>query len=71
MDLITLDINGTVLERLDSPTDEAQAGELADANGAQDDENDEDIAGPIAIAVDVNEAPANETTHATSDNPAL
>jgi exoribonuclease-2 len=57
MDLITLDINGTVLERLDAPTDEAQVGEPLDANGGDD---DEDIAGPIAIAVDVNEAPATK-----------
>ena len=54
MDLITLDIHGTVVERLDTP--------LVDANdGAPDadlqDEQDEEVAGPIVIAVDVNEAP--------------
>jgi exoribonuclease-2 len=46
VDLITLDVNGTLLERLDTP-------ELAtDA----DDEDDEPSAGPIAIAVDMNDA---------------
>jgi exoribonuclease II len=68
MDLITLDINGTVLERLDTPTDETNPGETLDTNGVED---DEDIAGPIAIAVDVNEAPVNETPPSASDNPAL
>jgi exoribonuclease II len=68
MDLITLDINGTVLERLDTPTDATNPGEPLDTNGAED---DEDVAGPIAIAVDVNEAPVNETPPSASDNPAL
>jgi exoribonuclease II len=71
MDLITLDINGTVVERLDTPADNANAGEPMDANGAED---DEDVAGPIAIAVDVNETPLNEAAPSTSsanDNPAL
>ncbi len=71
MDLITLDINGTVLERLDTPADNANAGEPMDANSAED---DEDVAGPIAIAVDVNETPINEAAPSTSsanDNPAL
>jgi exoribonuclease-2 len=63
-DLITLDISGTVLERLDTPTADAPA------DGAGDDEGDEDeVSGPIAIAVDVNEAPA-ETAEAAVDNPA-
>jgi len=64
MDLITLDIHGTVLERLDTPVDADSTAE--DATAADD---DEDIAGPIAIAVDVNEEPA--TTSATPDNPPL
>ena len=52
IDEITLDVNGTVIERLD------QTPEAAPGPGAQDDEEDEDeaVAGPIAIAVDVNEA---------------
>jgi len=49
MDLITLDVQGTVLERLDAPVE-------ADSQDDEDDSED-DVAGPIAIAVDVNEAP--------------
>ncbi|OOG50689.1 RNB domain-containing ribonuclease [Polaromonas sp. C04] len=66
IDEITLDVNGTVIERLD------QAPEAA----SQEDEGDEDdaVAGPIAIAVDVSEAEAEaeaeaKTGAATSDNP--
>lgn len=59
MDLITLDVNGTVVERLDSPV--ANAEQDLDAAGDEDDE----VAGPIAIAVDVNEAP-----EPSNDNPA-
>ena len=59
-DEITLDIHGTVIERLDDPAD-------ASDDGPVDDEADEEaVAGPIAIAVDVNEADAT-----TPDNPAL
>ena len=65
MDLITLDINGTVLERLDTPADTANADALLDANGGDE---DEDVAGPIAIAVDVNEAPASDAAPTASDN---
>jgi len=62
MDLITLDIHGTVLERLDTPQADAGAQALdADAGG----DDDEEVAGPIAIAVDVNENP-----EPSSDNPA-
>ncbi len=56
MDLITLDVHGTVTERLDVP---AQAADAADDEAEDDDE----VAGPIAIAVDVSESP-----EATSDN---
>jgi len=53
MDLITLDIQGTVVERLDAPE--------ADQPPADDtSEDDEETAGPIAIAVDVNEAPLGD-----------
>ncbi|MFM7267908.1 MAG: hypothetical protein ACKOZT_04885, partial [Cyanobium sp.] len=64
MDLITLDIHGTVLERLDTPgtTDTGAPGD-EDAG-----EDEEEVAGPIAIAVDVNETPDAGGT--TSDNPA-
>jgi exoribonuclease II len=59
MDLITLDVHGTVVERLDAV--EAAAGAEADEPQDEDDE----VSGPIAIAVDVNEAPAG-----ASDNSA-
>ena len=50
IDEITLDVNGTLIERLDSP--EAQA--TGASEEAAEDE-DEAVAGPIAIAVDMNE----------------
>ena len=49
IDEITLDVNGTLIERLDSPEAQASASEEA----AEDE--DEAVAGPIAIAVDMNE----------------
>ncbi|WP_114970091.1 ribonuclease catalytic domain-containing protein [Rhodoferax ferrireducens] len=64
IDEVTLDIHGTVVERLDTVTETADA--------AQDDAEDDDEdagAGPIAIAVDMSESEA-ETTAAASDNPA-
>ena len=51
MDLITLDVHGTVVERLDAP---AQA---APDDAPDDVDDEEEVVGPIAIAVDVNEAP--------------
>jgi exoribonuclease-2 len=57
IDLITLDVNGTVLERLDAPLPETGAEEEPD--------DDDEVAGPIAIAVDM-----NETEPAPNDNPA-
>jgi exoribonuclease-2 len=56
IDLITLDVNGTVLERLDAP--------LPDPSAEDETEDDEEVAGPIAIAVDM-----NETEPASNDNP--
>jgi exoribonuclease II len=48
IDSIALDVSGTVVERLDAAAQEVDAG--------SDDEGDEDaIAGPIAIAVDMGE----------------
>ena len=55
VDEITLDIHGTVIERLDDPADSSDDGPVEDAD---EDEEDDTVAGPIAIAVDVNEAPA-------------
>lgn len=49
MDLITLDVHGTVVERLDAPLQAVQ-----DEEESQD---EEEVAGPIAIAVDVSETP--------------
>lgn len=60
IDLIALDVTGTVIERLDSATDAMTASTTEDDGG-----EDEPVAGPIAIAVDVDEPPA-----AASDNPA-
>jgi exoribonuclease-2 len=56
VDEITLDIHGTVIERLDDPADTSDDGPVDDAE-----EEDDTVAGPIAIAVDVNEAPADAT----------
>jgi exoribonuclease-2 len=58
MDLITLDISGTVVERLDTPVAEQDVADNAD-------EDDEEVSGPIAIAVDV-----SEPTELPNDNPA-
>ncbi|NML47946.1 RNB domain-containing ribonuclease [Ramlibacter sp. G-1-2-2] len=49
IDLITLDVNGTVLERLD-----------AAAVSEEEDSEEESVAGPIAIAVDVTDTPEEE-----------
>ena len=57
MDLITLDISGTVVERLDTPVTEHDVADNAD-------EEDEEVSGPIAIAVDV-----SEPAELASDNP--
>ena len=54
IDEITLDINGTVIERLDVLAD--AAGQDAEAD---DDEDAGLSAGPISIAVDLDEAPAD------------
>ncbi|OYT90734.1 MAG: ribonuclease II [Burkholderiales bacterium PBB3] len=62
MDLITLDIGGTVIERLDAPTETSEANDDAE-------EDDEEVAGPIAIAVDVSDAPAESAP--ANDNPPL
>ena len=62
IDEITLDVAGTVVERLDTVADAAASGLTAE--GA--DEEDEDVAaGPIAIAVDMDET----ETPVAADNP--
>jgi exoribonuclease II len=57
IDEIALDVHGTVIERLDVPADAAALDDSAS------DEEEEEVAGPIAIAVDLNdsEAPAENT----------
>ena len=50
MDLITLDIHGTVVERLDTPVAAQDA-----VDSAEDETEDDEVSGPIAIAVDVSE----------------
>jgi exoribonuclease II len=59
IDEITLDISGTLLERLDAPV-------AADGDSQPgDEEGDDDIAGPIAIAVDVS---ADDSASQNGDN---
>jgi exoribonuclease-2 len=53
IDLITLDVAGTVIERLDTAPEAAAS--------AEDDSEEETVAGPIAIAVDVNETSEDNT----------
>ena len=62
IDLITLDITGTVIERLDTAA--------APQASAEDDSDEETVAGPIAIAVDVTDTGAEEagTAPAAADN---
>ena len=66
IDLITLDIGGTVIERLDAA---AQTGDAGDAVQEDDADDDSEVAGPIAIAVDVSDAPVEGAL--ASDNPSL
>ena len=66
IDEITLDIVGTVVERLDAPADEA-----SDPDSDDSTDDDDVSAGPIAIAVDMNEAEAGteSTPNAETVNP--
>jgi exoribonuclease-2 len=57
IDLITLNVHGTVLERLDTV--------VADETAQATEEDDEEVAGPIAIAVDV-----SDSAEGSNDNPA-
>jgi exoribonuclease-2 len=56
MDLITLDVHGTVVERLDTPVEGNATTDTATQTSEDADDGD-DVAGPIAIAVDVNDSP--------------
>lgn len=62
IDLITLDVAGTVLQRLD-PEASAEA-------PAEDESEEEEVAGPIAIAVDVSDATAEDAEAVPSAAPA-
>ena len=53
VDNISLDISGTVIERLDGP--------VADASEDDSGDEDEGLSAPLALAIDVNEAPGEET----------
>ena len=66
IDDITLDLHGTLLERLDDPDDTSDDGQVDDGDEADDSAN----AGPIAIAVDMSEANDSEAAVASADNPA-
>jgi exoribonuclease II len=62
VDLITLDVSGTVVQRLDSAPEATVS--------AEDDTEEETVAGPIAIAVDVTDTPEEEAgaAPAAADN---
>ena len=62
IDEITLDLTGTVTERLDTATADPAAGQ--DNQGSSEEDEDELVAGPISIAVDV-----AETQAPAGDNP--
>ncbi|QIL71557.1 RNB domain-containing ribonuclease [Diaphorobacter sp. HDW4B] len=64
IDEITLDIHGTVLQRLDDPDDAGDDGAVS-----EEDEDDDSVAGPIAIAVDVNETDAADAPQGTQAKP--
>jgi exoribonuclease-2 len=57
MDLITLDVQGTVLERLDNPDAAGLQATSDEANEDADEDSDNAMAGPITIAVELNDAP--------------
>ena len=61
-DEIALDVRGTVLQVL--------RGDAAPLPEGDDGEEEGAAAGPLAIAVDVNEAPSEESAAASTDNPA-
>jgi exoribonuclease-2 len=56
IDAIALDVHGTVLERLDTPTPAEVTGMAQDAFD-EDDDDDAAAAGPLNIAVDLSESP--------------
>ena len=56
IDDITLDIHGTVAERLDLPVDD-----VTDDGDSGEDGEDEELAAPLALAIDVDEAEGEAT----------
>jgi len=54
IDLIMLDVQGTVTQQLDAPTDSATGDNPAN-EASEDDEEDDNLGGPLAIALDVND----------------
>ena len=58
VDEITLDLHGTVLERLDDPLDTSDDGPVDDDSDEDGEDGDSAVAGPIAIAVDMNDTEA-------------
>jgi len=62
IDLVSLDIHGTISARLDAEPDASSA--------AEDDLDEDSFAGPIAIAMDVNESDMSGTSVPADDNPA-
>ena len=73
IDLIMLDVQGTVTEHLDPPADTTGAS-ATDEDREDEDAEDEDgtIAGPLAIALDVsdNADSSNDASPGSGDNPA-
>ncbi len=65
IDEVSLDIHGTVTAHLDGGADDKSA---ADADSGEDDEDT--LAGPIAIAVDLDEGEKSSVVSAPGDNPA-
>lgn len=59
-DLISLDIHGTITARLDDPDDSSDDAPLDDEDG----EDNSPVAGPIAIAVDLNDTDGTDPTPA-------
>ena len=59
VDHITLDVSGTVIERLDTLNSDATP-EVAEETDTADDSETEMVSGPISIALDLNE-PVNDT----------
>ena len=63
IDEISLSVAGTVLARLDDPQDPSDDGPLDD----EGEEDDAAVAGPLAIAVDVNDADADAPPHPATE----